>query len=87
MVQLGAVHHIGDGFRRGPESDRQHAGGERIEGAAMAAFLRVEPAFQAVDDIGAGQALRFVDDEPAVQRTAALFALAHTALVREMGGA
>ena len=67
VVKLGAVHHIGHGFGGGTEGDRQHAGRQRVERAAMAAFLRVEPPLQAVDDIGAGQALGLVDDQPAIR--------------------
>jgi hypothetical protein len=70
-VELGAVHHVGNGFGGGAERDGQHAGGERIERAAMARLLGVERAADTVDDVGAGQAGGFVDDEPAIERAAA----------------
>ena len=43
----------------------------------MAGLLRVEGAADAVDHVGAGEPRRLVDDEPAVERTAARFAAGH----------
>ena len=88
-VELRAVHHIGHGLGRRTERDRQHAGGERIERAAVAGLLRVERAAHAVDHVGAGQPRWLVDDQPAVERTAAGLAAGHGAKVlggRGVGG-
>ena len=76
-VELGAVHDVGHGLGGGAEGDRQDAGGERVERAAMAGLLGVEGAADAVDHVGAGEARRLVDDQPAVERTAAGLAAGH----------
>ena len=54
-VELGAVHHVGDGLGGGAERDGEDAGGERVEGAAVAGLLGVEGAANAVDHVGAGE--------------------------------
>ena len=88
-VEFRAVHDIGHGLRGGTERDRQDARGERIERAAVTGLLRVECAADAVDHVGAGQPRWFVNDQPAVERTAAGPAAGHGAKVlggRGVGG-
>ena len=76
-VALGAVHDIGHGFSGGTESDRKQACRQRIERAAMTGLLGVEKAFQLVDHVGAGRALRLIENEPPVQGAAAPAAFHH----------
>jgi hypothetical protein len=76
-VELRSIHDIGHGLGGSTKSDRQDAGGERIERAAVTGLLSVEGASDAVDHVGAGEARRLVDDQPAVERTAAGLAARH----------
>ena len=64
-------------FGRGTERDGQNTGGEWIECPAVPSFLRVEGAFDAIDDVGGGEAGGFIDNEPAVERAAFGFAACH----------
>ena len=68
MVELGAVHDIGHRLGGRAKRDGQHAGGQRVERAAVSSLLRVKAATHAVDHVRAGHAGRLVDDEPAVER-------------------
>ena len=74
VVELGAVHDVGHGLGGRAEGDRQQAGGQRVERAAVAGLLGGERAPDPVDDVGAGDPGRLVDDQPAVQRAAARLA-------------
>ena len=76
MIDFGAVHNVRHGFGGRPQGDGQNAGGQRVQSAAMAGFLRVERAFHLVHRLGAGDALRFVQNNPAVQ-FAAFFLPSH----------
>ena len=73
-IHLGPVHDVGHGLGGVPERDRQHAGRQRVERAAMARLLRVERTLDPVDHVRAGDPRRLVDDEPPVERAAAAFA-------------
>src|SRR5699024_2159463 len=69
-----AIHGKGDGLGRLAECDWKYAGGERIESAGVAGFLRIEQALHAGERMRAGQPQRLVEDEPAVDRLAFLAA-------------
>ena len=89
VIQLGAVHDIGHGLGRGAERHRQQAGRQRVQRAAMAGFLRIEQALDAVDHVRAGHPGRLVDDQPPVERAAARLAAGHdlgTRIRREAAG-
>ena len=68
LVGLARVHDVGHGLGRLAHGDRQHAGGQRIERAAMADLLRLGQALDHADDMGRGHAGGLVDHQPAVDR-------------------
>ena len=65
-ISLGAVLHDRHGLGRLAESDRQHAGRERIERAGVARLLGVEQELEPPDGLGRGDAGRLVEIDPAV---------------------
>src|SRR6185437_14723757 len=65
-VGLGPVLNDRHGLGRFPERDRQHAGGERIEGASVARLFGVEQELQPPDRLGRGDAGGLVEIDPAV---------------------
>jgi len=62
---LGAVHHIGHGLGGLAESDRQHAGGQRVERAGMPGLLGLEEPFRLRHCFRRAHAHRFVENDPA----------------------
>src|SRR5208283_5856479 len=65
-IGLGAVLDDWNGFRRLAESDRQHAGGKRVERARVARLLGVEQEFEPADGLGRRDANRLVEVDPAI---------------------
>ena len=70
-VKLGAVHDVGHRLGGAPEGDGEHAGGERVERAAVPGLLRVECPAHLVHGGGAVQAWGLVEDEPPAEGAAA----------------
>ena len=68
-IRLAAVHHVGNGLGGLAQRDRQHAGRQRIERAAMPDLLRAGEAPDRADHLGRSRSLALVDDQPAVQRS------------------
>jgi hypothetical protein len=65
-VLLASVHHEGNGLGRLAQGDRQDAGRQRIERAAMARLFRREQPAHAADRLGRAHAQRLVEHDPSV---------------------
>ena len=76
---FGSQHDIRHRFGGFADGNRQNAGGERVERAAMADFLSADEALYPADDLRRAAARRFIDDQPTIEARSCAYWLIHWA--------